>query len=138
MSRISHMKVIIYLEDLVWVWAWRMLIHYYNWIINLLIFKSLSRFELGTFRSWSRWYTNVPSCFSESKEERKVVRNKYKEGYIWKGWPKKTATNLVKIKSATKFTIKAGALLTLLSNREVWNIYWILFGLQDQFNFFIA
>ena len=29
-------------------------------ISNLIIFKYLSRFEPVTFRSWSRWHTNMP------------------------------------------------------------------------------
>ena len=30
-------------------------------ISKLISFWSLTRFELGTFRSWSRWHTNAPT-----------------------------------------------------------------------------
>ena len=40
-----------------------LIMHTFCYFTLDLLCVSLSRFELGTFSSWSRWHTKVPLCF---------------------------------------------------------------------------
>ena len=53
---------------------------------NVINFWSLSKFEPGTFRSWSRWLTSVPPCFPRDKDQKfakqKTDRKKIGRTYV--------------------------------------------------------